>query len=106
MMLTGKAKEMFEGWYLKLPNAMGLNYGAFDITMNRFYCLPESMQWGIYQDWADHIGYHMHVSKGIENDKFFWNINFKYGFEAGKYSLRQEARDAAIAKLNEIINEK
>ena len=108
-MLTGKAKEMFEGWYLKLPNAMGLNYGAFDITMNRFYCLPESMQFGVYQDWADSMGVNMCVSERAINPKgaarsYYYDV--RGGAMSFNYPTRQEARAAALQKLNEIINKR
>lgn len=106
-MLTGKAKEMFEVWYFSLSNAMGLNYGTINLTMNRFYCLPESMQWGVYQDWANSLGFELCI---------IWIENFCYSADIteinkqrsmlweGEFNTRQEARNAAIEKLNEIIN--
>lgn len=106
MKLTGKAKEKFEKWYFSLPNAMGLNYGTIALTMNRFYCLPESMQWGVIQDWADSIGYD--VSAFNTSDDYTWLITDKRIkseiWEEGFANTRQEARNDAIEKLNEIIN--
>lgn len=106
MKLTGKAKELFEAWYLKLPNATGLNYGTFDITMNRFYCLPESMQWGVYQDWADSIGYDLNAFKSLSSDVDTYVYISSVNDECVRddHTTRQEARNAAIEKLNELVN--
>lgn len=101
MKLTRKAKELFEEWYMNLPNSMGLNYGSRQITLNRFYSLPESMQWGIYQDWADSMGYDMYVHDHPYH--YCWYIATKKEDEFGIKATRQEARDAAIEKLNDIL---
>lgn len=106
MRLTGKAKDLFEAWYFKLPNSMGLNYGTLELTMNRFYCLPESMQWGLYQDWADSLGYELYVDKNTPIS-FGWGLFYLIKeIDSGDLKTRQEARNAAIEKLNQLINEK
>lgn len=116
MKLTGKAKELFEDWYLKLPNLLGLNYGNDNTTLNRFYVLPLSMQWGIYQDWADSMKALMSVDAIDDWNSWFFRIYmedcFSHFFLAYnsiddfiEYKTRQEARNAAIEKLNQIINE-
>lgn len=114
MRLTGKAKEQFERWFIGLPNSMGVNYGASDLTMNKFYCLPESMQWGVYQDWSDSVGYSLLTSPVDDLNSFYFELlapdcmspffDASGGFH--EFKTRQEARDAAIEKLNELINEK
>ena len=103
MKLTGEAKEQFEKWY-----NLEYNYNNRGWRLEEFYNLPEPMQWGVYQDWADSLGYDV-VVEPSENYNVFWytlydpdkNMNNKSG-----YTNRQEARNAAIEKLNEIINEK
>ena len=102
MKLTGKAKEAFEEWYFNLPNSMGTNYGAKDITINRFYSLPQSMQWGIYQDWADSIRFELRVTVNHGSGWYEVLVNIPEYWNA--YPTRQEARKAAIEKLNEIYN--
>ena len=112
MELTSKAKKLFEAWYLKIPNAMGLNYGTLELTMNRFYCLPLSMQWGIYQDFADSLGFDVCAFQDVtydDNDnevfKLFWSVSKLPKIEHNGYcNTRMQARKAAIKKLNEIIN--
>lgn len=104
MKLTGKAKAKFKEWYKKEYNPN--NWGWM---LEEFYNLPKAMQWGVYQDWADSLGYStMVLSNGL--GKFYYKIyrmiDLLDVFEDFKvYNTRQEARNAAIEKLNELINE-
>lgn len=107
---TDKAKEFFEEWYFK-------NFIATkDIDINDilddqfyfdcFYKYPLAFQWGVIQDFSDSLKYE--VSDRRPN----YLIEYKNGKDSmlysGKaiFSTRQEARTAAIEKLNKLINEK
>jgi len=106
MKLTGKAKELFEEWCDRQSpriitwSARGSSYESVGL-----YDQPESMQWGVYQDWADSLGYFITNSwigdnvfcPDITKDNLIlWEDDFK---------TRQEARNAAIEKLNYLINQ-
>jgi len=99
MRLTGKAKEQFENFHYEK-----LIYSEF-WSLNKFYGLPESMQWGVYQDWADSLGYEINVLRIHEND-YDWSVWVDEEAKIQKAKTRQEARKSAIEKLNEIVNEK
>lgn len=117
MKLTGKAKARFESWYLSdsVPN-------TYPHIVN-LYGLPDSLQWGVVQDWADSIGYRADVLS-----ETVLEIGTLHGFTISKLQKKsvphypytrtfydkldsvfgyvgyEEARNAAIEKLNEIIN--
>jgi len=105
MKLTGKAKAKFEEWYNS--DGVPMTYPHFD----DFCMLPEAAQWGVIQDWADSIGVRIDIVvfydrmlgyvRGYEvkvNDDNIFN-------NGDVFETRQEARNAAIEKLNELINE-
>jgi hypothetical protein len=115
MQLTGKAKAKFEEWlcrWLQNENSKGsLTPQAFSFDM-----IPLPMQWGTYQDWADSVGYIFNVYCNASGYLYEFHRNvsgggthlYDSGFEAdtpsGAWETRQEARNAAIEKLNELIN--
>lgn len=101
MKLTGKAKEKFAIWFTKWYNPTEKGY-----SLETFYVLPESMQWGVIQDWADSMGYILGLVVDISS--FNWrgvaySLDKSPNYTTWK-KTRQEARNAAIEKLNEIIN--
>lgn len=115
-MLSGSAKEQFEE-YVRVTYP--------DHYMTSFYNLPPSMQWGVYQDWADSLGIRLDVCSEytlqIDYNGFLYKIHshkiidtMYYPYRKGEYKdlyscagfkTRQEARTAAIEKLNELINQ-
>lgn len=100
MKLTGKAKEQFEHWF-----SMKYTSGTW-MKFTWFNQLPKSMQWGIYQDWADSMGYEMWVEKAIDEFRYWYNIYENDGrphYNEG-FQTRQEARNAAIKAFDEIAN--
>jgi len=112
MKLTGKAQEKFEEWLFEQPKFYCQEHLKHQ-WLSEFYSLPDSMQWGIYQDWADSMGFDLCVfwdERYDENDnskfELFWSVSKidMIGWD-GYCKTRQEARDAAIEKLNQIINE-
>ena len=100
-MLEGKAKELFNnwliGWYLKELNIRRPN------PLYLFNQQPPSMQWGVIQDFADSLGYEIGASW---TGHWFIIKHFMSNHEAISLSnsSRQEARTAAIEKLNELLN--
>lgn len=97
-MLTGQAKEKFEGWMVK-------DYPVQDVGWKWFIALHPSLQFGVYQDWADSLGYDLNC--GEHANAFMFLITHKNGtwVDGFDHETRQEARNAAIEKLNELINE-
>jgi len=67
-----------------------------------------SMKWGVYQDWADSIGYDVQIVVNMGQTRYGAEIYDKKSLYVadGTYETRQEARNAAIEKLNNLINEK
>jgi len=94
--MKGKAKELFEEWYRDTT----YHYQDECILLYDFNRLYKSMKWGVYQDFADSLGYDINV--GQAHDEFIPILNM------GSFGLwlktRNEAREAAINKLEELIN--
>ena len=101
MKLTGKAKEQFEEWFKS-----DIKGDYIDHYLIVFYQSSLSMQWGVYQDWADSLkGGRMEVYAQNNGYNIIIQTEEKYcSFQSR--GNRQEARNAAIEKLNELINEK
>lgn len=102
--MKGKCKELFEKWYYK--KMIYSKWWNEDV----FYKLPESMQWGVIQDFADSLGYEVSTFLALSDlSKYGWDITIHekdmVAFRATYFKTRQEARNAAIEKLNEIINQ-
>lgn len=103
-MLEGKAKDKFEEWFFKniqysVPSSV---FGSEDATPNDFYVLYPSMQWGVIQDFADSLGHKFTIHIGMFNSWDVYHNDYCFSFRECK--SRQEARTAAIEKLNELIN--
>ena len=107
MKLTGENKEKFKEWLWEnvyVPNA----WHQYNITFEQ---LPPSMQWGVYVDYADSLDVFIYVlaweTEG--GDYYFnWGIIGFWGDHSDniRYESRQEAREKAIDKFNELMNEK
>jgi hypothetical protein len=97
--LTGKAKEAFKSYYVDQYQE-----GTFR-QYEWFKDLPEAFKWGVYQDWADSLGHELYISKE-DPLEYFWSLWYLLrSFNEGTCKTRQEARNAAIEKLNQLINE-
>lgn len=117
-MLTGKAKQLFEEWYVSIEmNTFSPKYvqmvsefnGGFVYGKLRvFYELPISMQFGVYQQWADSMGYYISIT-WIGNGVVYFSADITIDelieWEE-EFNTREEAQIAAIEKLNKIINER
>jgi len=100
-MLTGKNKERFEEWYSELVWSDEFNNNWYS---DMDYMSP-SHQFGVYQDYADSIGYYITVSwiggeHGFcpditKDDIILWEEDFK---------TREKAIKAAIKAFDEIVN--
>ena len=101
-MLTGKAKDKFEGWLNTQKGWKDNWYGGVLL----FEGMPTQMQWGVYQDWADSLGYDLYISKESPLEYFWAVCDLIRSFNEGNCKTRQEARNASIEKLNQLINEK
>ena len=98
-MLTGKAYSLFYSW---------LHHNGYSAISSSewFESLHTSMQWGIYQDWADSMGYYISMDWIYYGNYFSPDITTADGrmIWEDEFKTRQEARTAALQKLNEIIN--
>ena len=127
-MLEGKAKEMFEEWLKVHPFLGSEKYEREYLEVNidgslfNFNNIPDSMQWGVIQDWADSVGIYITLipnwNKGIRTYRV--GIHHEFGGIIDslflrpekdspffiEYDTRQEAREAAITKLSELVNNK
>ena len=94
-MLTNKCKTDFENWYgNEHPN-------GYWYALVNFYGLPFSMQYGVYVDFFDSVGIRINICF----DKYFdVDINGNWEYAGKQTETRQEAREQAILKANEIYN--
>ena len=106
MKLTGKAKEVFEKWYELKYEAIRLRSIDDEFYLEGFYELPKSMQRGVYQDWANTLGYYLNVDYGCKSKTYYFDIwdGTNYEYNNKSYLTREEAQDALVDKLNELIN--
>ena len=121
MKLTGKCKKDFVKYINKnefhwiktcLDDELSLDIMDYDLILQ----LPKSMQYGVYVDFFDSIGVHLDVCinyQTIKNKTILLGYYYELHELGGKhciedcddYKTRQEAREKAIVKVNEIYNE-
>ena len=101
MELTGKAKDQFEKWLIEQNTGMVLDTESEPWVL--LYDMAEAARWGFYQDWADSLSMPIETYVG---DTYYYDylIDFNPSKE-GAFKTRQEARNAAIEKLNELIKQ-
>jgi hypothetical protein len=64
---NSKAKEAFKAYYVdKYQEGVFRQYDWFKD-------LPEAFRWGVYQDWADSLGYELYISKEHPLE-YFWSL--------------------------------
>jgi len=109
MKLTGKAKKSFEEWYISTIEMVEMESIDDSFDINGFYDLPLSMQFGVIQDWADSIGFSLIINWNWTVRRYYILLRDKDKGEkicnVGQYFTMTEARNAAIEKLNQIVNE-
>ena len=109
-MLTGKAKEDFEKWYptnVEFYKHAQLS-GFASHTPILFYAMPFSMQYGVYVDWFDEKLIHFYIEPlWLGRGSFrLWIYEGGLPMQHDIYPTRNEARQKAIEKANEIYNSK
>lgn len=122
--MKGKAKIEFEKWLIENESIQDLKNKDelmhHWLSFKGFENLPESMQWGVIQDWFDSVDYVIAINRGfgfysasvglreLRFDKV-QEINTEYHapkYFGNKFKSRPEARVLAIAKAVEIYNER
>ena len=106
--MKGKCKEEFDKWY-------GLNYEAISLRsiddyfyIDGFYELPDSMQYGVIEDFFDSVGitiiidyicmtFEVCVIEDLIDEDYRHDID-------ADFETRKEARKQAIEKATEIYN--
>lgn len=107
--LNNKAKEFFEEWY-EPPLVTACKDGCM-VELN-FDSMPLNMQWGLYQDWADSLGFSLSIQqdgKTYYAELSLMDYDIEIGnllFESEWLKTRNGAREQAIKQLNNLINEK
>ena len=116
--MKGKVKELFEEWIGKSKEySKPVHYeksGLYSIVSSAylFSYLPPSMQWGVMQDFYGSHGMYLEVSFNSES---YWFKIQMYGdgdysnwrsSTVGDYKTRQEARQEALEKAEEILNDR
>ena len=112
MKLTGQAKSDFEKWYMALRQSemdrdeaenTFENANLFFVHISIFYNTPLSSQFGVYVDWADSVGIDIYIECG-KYGGYEALLFFKKYHRTPTVGNRQEAREAAIKKLDELYN--
>lgn len=106
-MLKGKAQELFEKWLYKNPETHKFCYKGFEVGDKiHFYKLSPSMQWGVYQDFAESLGYEINA---INVNGWMSSVksppNSFISWSKKRADNPQQARAAAIEKFNELVND-
>ena len=103
MKLKATALQDFELWYLGWIADHSKLKPFLYIKLKEFHALPESMKWGVYQEWGDSIAYYLDTNNvnGIKG-AFVCHVN---SVQLGYWKTRQEARSAAVNKLSDLYNE-
>ena len=81
--------------------------GNLNEAVGCFNEFPPSLQWGVIQDYADSVGCHISLSVNIGMRDFEKDAKYLSYLDAsllGKFNTRQEARNEAIEKFNELYN--
>jgi hypothetical protein len=114
-MLTGKCKEDFEKWLVCGDGRCHFQKYYSDIEGNDnpyqwFTELTLSMQYGVYVDFFDSVGFYLTVRTFFE--KYEWKVERidstlrKLEQHSENVESRNEARQKAIEKANEIYNQR
>lgn len=118
MILTGKTKTQFNEWIFKyfkdnliIYTYKNIGYYADEVDVDIddiFEHLPFSAQYGILVDFFDSVGMQIYVKPLVNKT---WSVYIdNYGTHVMEEYLlaptRRQAREEAIKKANEILNEK
>tara|TARA_R110002111_G_scaffold117530_1_gene179657 strand:- start:976 stop:1305 length:330 start_codon:yes stop_codon:yes gene_type:complete len=106
MELTGKCKEEFEKFYLKDIDIDECEFFNNDTILSIFYTEKESMQYGVYVDFFDSVGFNIVIEQLDYQSWYNYRITnlVLLQFKGTKLSCRPKTRLLAIEKANEIYN--
>ena len=115
--MKGKVKELFEEWYAinsQVKEYQEVNMSDFmkGFIIDTFNGFSKAMQWGVMQDFYDSQGIKIDVFHSASfDDTKFPDLDYVVAYyiddnNQGGYRTRQEARDAALIKAEEILNGK
>jgi hypothetical protein len=106
MKLTGQTKQAFEKWAMHHYECTMYNgkYLAFTLDGSSVYFdeLPDSMQFGVIQDFADSVGHDLDAMKLVYANVF---MPFPNNDDEEHFKTRPEARTEAVKEFNTIYNE-
>ena len=110
IILTGKCEKDFQKWFSKnVSEDISFLIGeGFDNSIDVFEELTSSMQYGVLEDFFDSIGIEIMFNKEDADTWFITLYNEDTLIEdtiSGDIYSRQEARQQAIIKANEIYND-
>ena len=106
MKLTGKCREDFENWLAEIAFNEFIKSDEPEFNgeevVELFWVSPDSMKWGVIQDFADSVGIDLKVIKLVSSNEFWTEFKNKLivGFET-----RNEARIEAVIQFNIWYNE-
>lgn len=106
-MLTGKSKPNFESYYIERIRTERKDYDKYsdEVVLRKFYRYLLSMQFGVYQDYADSIGYSLEVGYYLQKyQPHIYNLYSECVHDGLKYKTLDEARKAALKAFDEIVN--
>ena len=107
MQLEGKCKELFEEWLYNVRGTYPIIASLETEDKNGFYFLTDSMQWGVYQDFFDSIGFYIGIDTlYIKEFRVFVIVGTDEMWMDNRYETRPEARTAAIQKAMELVNQR
>ena len=108
MKLTGKCKEDFYKWYHSTYYTDITKKTILNLQRLVFKSLHTSKKYGVYVDFFDSVGIHIHIeieSYGFDVDKTIHTCLLIINSDEIDDDLtRQEARTEAIEKANELYN--
>tara|TARA_R110000796_G_scaffold208302_1_gene324559 strand:- start:8 stop:319 length:312 start_codon:yes stop_codon:yes gene_type:complete len=99
MELTEKCKEEFEKWWI--------NFMDQEMSIHTFIQQHKSMQWGVYVDFFDSVGFNIVIEQLDYQSWYNYRITnlVLLQFKGTKLSCRPKTRLSAIDKANELHNE-
>lgn len=108
MILTGKAKEDFEKWYLSHIRVNRKDYNQFsdEQVLGKINRMDEVGKFAYILEWLDSVDIYILITE--YDGEHFWadiNVRFRLGYAIQK-PTRQEATKAAILTANDLYNER
>ena len=92
MVLTGTAKDRFEGWFKQV----------YQLDLNTFYSLPNEMKYGAFERFGDEREFQISITPSGEFlEEFYLMIGEKH---FGYHDSRESAKLLAIEELIKINN--